>query len=187
MRSGPTRYRDRLSGLVIVATLAGCAQHSTQHSDAAQAGTSSDDGLNVDALFDQANTDARSGLSALDLERLGLGDHWNTLDKNGDGQISRQEFRRRLDDPAISQRLHALAQGSEGKTSEQAVSSAWHLPPESPSQTWQRSNTSSTPATLSAPSSAPSAAAWGVSGASEEQAPVEPAAPADNSGDSASP
>lgn len=186
MRSGPMQYRDRLSGLVIVAMLAGCAQHSTQDSNTTQAGTSPDDIQNVDALFDQANTDARSGLSALDLERLGLGDHWNTLDENGDGRISRQEFHQRLDDPAIQRRLHALAQDPAGEASGQAVSSSWRLPPEPPSRTWQRSNTSSTPATLSAPS----AAAWGVAPQrvpSEEQAPVEPATSADDTGDLASP
>lgn len=186
MRSGPTGYRDRLSGLVIVAMLAGCAQHSTQANDATQAGTSSDDIQNVDALFDQTNTDARSGLSALDLERLGLGNYWNTLDENGDSQVSRQEFRQRFDDPAIQRRLHALAQDSTGEASEQAVSSSWRLPPEPPSRTWQHSNTSSTPATLSTPS----AAAWGVvpqSAPSEEQTPVEPATSADNTGDSESP
>ena len=164
MRSRPTGYRDRLSGLIIVAMLAGCTQHSAQDSDVTQAGMSSDDIPGADALFDQANTDARSGLSALDLERLGLGNYWNTLDANGDAQVSRKEFRKRFDDPALQRRLYNRGPGSEEATSEQAVSSSWHLPPASPAQGWRRTDSASAPATLSAP--------------------VEPATSADNTGNS---
>ncbi|WP_157663160.1 EF-hand domain-containing protein [Kushneria marisflavi] len=173
MRSGPMGYHKRLSGFVMMAMLAGCAQHSTQEGDATQAGATSDSVQQADALFDQGNTDPRDGLSALDLEHLGLGDHWNTLDENGDGQISRQEFRKRLSDPALQRQLQASTQGAEAMGSDQIVSSSWRLPPEPASQTWQRSKATATPATMSSST----AAAWGVvpsSEAGDEPVQIEP-------------
>lgn len=183
MRRVPTGYIGGVSGLVMLIMLAGCARHSTQESDPARADVSSGSGLDVDQVFDRANTAPDTGLSTLDIERLGLGDHWNTLDQNGDGQVSRREFQRRFEDPAIQRQLQAHASGA--ATSEQAVSDAWRLPPEPPSQRGQRAGTPAAPAT----SSAPSAAAWGVAPPtpSQAQAPAESDASSESEADSISP
>ncbi|WP_148663958.1 EF-hand domain-containing protein [Kushneria konosiri] len=188
MRSRSMGYHNRLSGLVMVAMLSGCAQHSTQESDVSKADESSNTVQQADAFFDQGNTDPRSGLSSLDLERLGLGDHWNTLDENGDGQISRQEFRHRRSDPAIARQLQVSTEGAGAASPDQIVSSSWRLPPEPASQTWQRSKATATPATMSSPS----AAAWGVvpsNDTSEDPVPIEPdtSAGAENPVESVSP
>ncbi|MFC0338936.1 EF-hand domain-containing protein [Kushneria avicenniae] len=162
--------------------LAGCARHSTQEPDPAQADATLGSRLDADQVFDQAKTASDGHLGALDIERLGLGNHWNMLDQNGDGRVSRQEFHRRFDDPAIQRQLQAHV--SSAATSEQAVSDAWRLPPKPPSQRWQRAGTLAAPAT----SSAPSAAAWGrATPPSEGQAPAESDASADNEADSISP
>ncbi|REC95975.1 hypothetical protein [Kushneria indalinina] len=139
MRRSPRGYRNGLSGLAVVVMLSGCAQHSAQENGVTQAGDSSlasGSVQDVDRVFEQANADPRSGLDALDLERIGLGNYWNMLDENGDGQVSRQEFRRRFDDPAIQRQLQMTA----------------------PSSQQGRLEPGTAPATLSTPS----AAAWGV-------------------------
>lgn len=165
----PTRYRKELSGLTILVMLAGCASHSPQDNDVAGAGTSSGGMPNADVVFDQGNADPNTGLGALDLERMGLGNQWNALDQDGDGRISRQEFRRRFDDPAITRQLQMKAQTAEVTDPEQTVSSSWRLPPEPTSRQW-RSQEAAAPATLSTPS----AAAWGVSPAPDEPEATDP-------------
>lgn len=149
MRRNSVWHRNRLSGIVIMVVLAGCAQHTSQSTDVTD--------KDADRVFDQANSDPRSGLGALDIERIGLGSYWNTLDKNGDGQVSRKEFRQRFREPAFQRQVLEKAQASNIATSEEAVSSSWRLPPQPPSQIW-RSGATTPPATLSTPS----AAAWGV-------------------------
>ncbi|WP_456270032.1 EF-hand domain-containing protein [Kushneria sp. AK178] len=148
--------------------MTGCASHSAGEGDSARAGASSLAGAGLsdaDSVFDRANADPGNGLEALEIERMGLGPYWNMLDQDGDGRISRQEFRQRFDDTAIQRQLQRTAQAS-GASAPATVSPAWRLPPEAPARQW-RPEATTPPATLTTPS----AAAWGVTPPADPDAP----------------
>ncbi|GHB25864.1 EF-hand domain-containing protein [Salinicola rhizosphaerae] len=109
--------------------------------------------VSADNVFDSADLDDDGHLTPLDIERLGLGGDWHTLDANGSGRISRQEFRDQFATPLIQA---TLTLPGDADNAQPLVSSDYLLPPEPPSQRYQPAPISApAPASVSVPSNAP--------------------------------
>ena len=104
-------------------------------------------------LFDAADHDGKGYLTPLDVEPLGLGGNWHTLDLNGDGHLSRQEFRAQFASPLVQS---TLTLPNDLRTTQPVVDDSYRLPPEPPSQRYHPAPSDApTPATISVPDNAP--------------------------------
>ncbi|WP_353981369.1 EF-hand domain-containing protein [Salinicola endophyticus] len=109
--------------------------------------------VSADQLFDAADHDGNGYLTPLDVEPLGLGGNWHTLDLNGDGHLSRQEFRAQFATPLVQS---TLTLPNDLRTTQPVVDDSYRLPPEPASERYHPAPSDApTPATISVPDNAP--------------------------------
>lgn len=109
--------------------------------------------VSADNVFDTADGDADGSLLPLDVERLGLGGDWHTLDADGSGRISRQEFRDQFASPLIQSTLRLPG---DAQRAQPLVSSDFLLPPEPPAQRYVPAPIEAVPpASVTMPTDAP--------------------------------
>lgn len=114
----------RLASVAMLLLLAGCA------SDSQQERMQTDAGLSARQAFSAIDADSSGRLDTLEIEKSGFGDHWNTLDSNGDGAVSLSEWRQRFDTLSIQRRLNRPNMNSIDPQS--AVDESFRLPPAPP-------------------------------------------------------
>lgn len=109
--------------------------------------------VSADAVFDAYDSDADGGLTPLDIERLQLGGNWHTLDFNGDGSISRSEFRRLFATPLIQTSMRLP---SDPGNMQPTVSPDYALPPLPDAQRYVPAPIDATaPVSITLPTNAP--------------------------------
>lgn len=109
--------------------------------------------ISADAVFDSADGDGDGRLLPPEIERLKLGGNWHTLDFDGDGAISRSEFRREFATPLIQTSMRLP---SDPDNLEPPVSSDFALPPLPPTQRYVPAPISEmAPASMTVPTNAP--------------------------------
>ncbi len=134
--------------------LTACASNTMNHDvvvdrPAAQGPTQ----VSADNVFDTADSDGDGSLLPLDVERLGLGGDWHTLDANGNGVISRQEFRDQFASPLVQATLRLPG---DAERMQPLVSSDFLLPPEPPAQRYVPAPIETAPpASMTMPTDAP--------------------------------
>ncbi|MGQ7243347.1 hypothetical protein ACUN9V_07765 [Salinicola sp. V024] len=109
--------------------------------------------VSADNVFDTADSDADGELLPVDIERLGLGGDWHTLDADGSGDVSRQEFRDQFASPLVQTTLRLPG---DAELAQPIVSSDFLLPPLPPTQRYAPAPINAfSPTSLATPSDAP--------------------------------
>ncbi|WP_162618353.1 hypothetical protein [Salinicola socius] len=134
--------------------LAACATSSPSRDVVVDHPTSAGiDQVSADHVFETADSDADGYLMPVDVERLGLGGNWHTLDADGSGRVSRPEFRDQFAAPLIQATLRLPG---DIENAQPLVSSEFLLPPEPPAQRYVPAPvTAPTPASMTMPFNAP--------------------------------
>lgn len=148
------RPRAWLVSIPMMLWLAACTSNTTNHDVVVDRPKAQGSGqVSADNVFDTADGDADGSLLPLDVERLGLGGDWHTLDADGNGRISRHEFRDRFASPLIQSTLRLPG---DAERAQPLVSSDFLLPPEPPAQRYVPAPIEAVPpASMTMPAGAP--------------------------------
>ncbi|WP_251978908.1 EF-hand domain-containing protein [Salinicola avicenniae] len=151
--AGAGRYRW-VGLLSLTSLLAACAAQSTDRDLVVERPmVQGEVQVSADNVFEAADIDRDDRLDTREIETLGLGGNWHTLDADGSGLISRQEFRDQFASRPIQSALH-LPGAVDADAS--LVSSDYRLPPEPPTQRYRPAPiTSLAPTSMTLPSAAP--------------------------------
>ncbi|WP_110686936.1 EF-hand domain-containing protein [Salinicola aestuarinus] len=134
--------------------LAGCAGQSTDRDVVVERPSSERPvEISANATFSAADRDADGYLSPTELEPLGLGGNWHTLDLDGSGRLSPREFRQAFGTPLVQA---TMMLPSDARESRPTVSDDYRLPPLTPEQDYRPGPvTGLTPTSFSLPPAVP--------------------------------